>query len=56
MFLFLGKRWGNLKRIVEQLTDKETDSIDLKILFAVLIGEDYEEHIEKEKAKDTIID
>jgi hypothetical protein len=43
-----------LEKVIELLTNKENKSIDLKELFAVLIGDDYEEHIEK--AKDTIID
>lgn len=41
-----------LEKVIELLTDKVNKSIDLKELFTVLIGDDYEEYIEK--AKDTI--
>jgi hypothetical protein len=43
-----------VEKVIELLTDKKNKTIDLKELFAVLIGDDYEEHIEK--AKDTILD
>jgi hypothetical protein len=45
---------GGLKKVVDLLTDNENNSIDLKELFAILIGDGYEEYIEK--VKDTISD